>query len=179
LRCLAQCELEKELILYPRNFGPDLRGFLTKRLIEKVEGSCSGRHGFIIAVTEVLSVGKGKIREGAGLVTFAIRYKAVVFRPFKGEVLDAVVTTVNKMGFFAEVGPLQVFVSKHLIPNDMEFDPQSNPASYVSQISDEQPMRVTKDSEVRLRIMGTRVDATEIFAIGTIKDEYLGLLQPS
>jgi len=40
-------------------------------------------------------------------------------------------------------------------------------------------MRVTKDSEVRLRIMGTRVDATEIFAIGTIKDEYLGLLQPS
>jgi DNA-directed RNA polymerase II subunit RPB7 len=130
-------------------------------------------------VTEVLDIGKGKIREGAGLVTFPIRYMAVVFRPFKGEVLDAVVTTVNKMGFFAEVGPLQVFVSKHLIPNDMEFDSQSNPASYVSQISDEQPMRVTKDSEVRLRIMGTRVDATEIFAIGTIKDEYLGLLQPS
>ena len=45
---------------------------------------------------------------GAGLVTFPIRYMAVVFRPFKGEVLDAVVTTVNKMGFFAEVGPLQV-----------------------------------------------------------------------
>jgi hypothetical protein len=102
----------------------------------QVEGSCSGRHGFIITVTEVLSVGKGKIREGAprspsravacsvlplgsthatrrsgtgaGLVTFPMRYMAVVFRPFKGEVLDAVVTTVNKMGFFAEVGPLQV-----------------------------------------------------------------------
>ena len=41
-------------------------------------------------------------------MTFPIRYMAVVFRPFKGEVLDAVVTTVNKMGFFAEVGPLQV-----------------------------------------------------------------------
>jgi len=173
------CELEKELILYPRRFGPDLVTTLTDMLIQKVEGSCSGRYGFIITVTEVLEVGKGKIREGAGLVTFPIRYMAVVFRPFKGEVLDAVVTTVNKMGFFAEVGPLQVFVSKHLIPSDMEFDPQSNPASYVSQISDEQPMRVTKDSEVRLRIMGTRVDATEIFAIGTIKDEYLGLLQPS
>ena len=41
-------------------------------------------------------------------MTFPMRYMAVVFRPFKGEVLDAVVTTVNKMGFFAEVGPLQV-----------------------------------------------------------------------
>ena len=48
---------------------------------------------------------------GAGLVTFPMRYMAVVFRPFKGEVLDAVVTTVNKMGFFAEVGPLQVLAA--------------------------------------------------------------------
>ena len=51
---------------------------------------------------------RGSGGAGAGLVTFPIRYMAVVFRPFKGEVLDAVVTTVNKMGFFAEVGPLQV-----------------------------------------------------------------------
>ena len=159
---VAQCLLEKELILYPRSFGPNLKELLTEKLIAKagphiptqdaprphiqwiciteraqwcdvqVEGSCSGRHGFIITVTEVLSIGKGKIREGArrlqicgvvwrrlgrltpcaaagaGLVTFPIKYMAVVFRPFKGEVLDAVVTTVNKMGFFAEVGPLQV-----------------------------------------------------------------------
>merc|ERR1719387_2964293 len=88
---------------------------------------------------------------GAGFVTFPIRFTAVVFRPFKGEVLDAVVTTVNKLGFFADVGPLQVFVSKHLIPSDMCFDDKSNPQSYVSQISDEQPQRISKDSEVRLR----------------------------
>lgn len=98
---------------------------------------------------------------GAGLVTFPVRFMAVVFRPFKGEVLDAVVTTVNKMGFFAEVGPLQVFVSKHSMPGDLEFDPQNNPPSYVSQISDDQPVRISKDSEVRLRLIGIRVDATE------------------
>jgi len=171
-------ELEKELILYPRSFGPDMKTKLRERLIQKVEGSCSGRHGFIITVTELLNIDKlkGQIREGAGLVTFPVRFMAVVFRPFKGEVLDAVVTTVNKMGFFAEVGPLQVFVSKHSMPGDLEFDPQSNPPSYVSQISDDQPVRIAKDSEVRLRLIGIRVDATEIFAIGTIKDEYLGPL---
>jgi hypothetical protein len=53
---------------------------------------------------------------GGGLATFPMRFNAIVFRPFKGEVFDAVVTTVNKLGFFAQVGPLQVFVSKHLIP---------------------------------------------------------------
>ena len=49
-------------------------------------------------------------------MTFPIRYMAVVFRPFKGEVLDAVVTTVNKMGFFAEVGPLQVSLAPVTLP---------------------------------------------------------------
>jgi DNA-directed RNA polymerase II subunit RPB7 len=170
------CELEKELILYPRHFGPNMKDQLTNKLIAKVEGTCSGRYGFIITVTEVLEHGKGKIREGAGLVMFNMKYNAVVFRPFKGEVLDAVVETVNKMGFFAEVGPLKVFVSKHLIPTDMDFDPQSNPAAYVSQVSSDVSSRITKDTEVRLRIMGTRIDANEIFAIGTIKDDYLGVL---
>ena len=86
---------------------------------------------------------------------------------------------MNKLGFFAQVGPLQVFVSKHLIPSDMRFDPQATPAAYVSEATDEQPQRVTKDSEVRLRVIATRVDASEIFAIGTIKDEYLGLISES
>ena len=33
-----------------------------------------------------------------------MRFNAIVFRPFKGEVFDAVVTQVNKLGFFAQVG---------------------------------------------------------------------------
>lgn len=169
-------ELEKELLLYPRHFGANLEDLLSQKLIQKVEGSCTGRYGFVICVTEVIETGKGKIREGAGLVTFPMRYTAIVFRPFKGEVLDAVVTKVNKLGFFAQAGPLQVFVSKHLIPTDMTYDEKSNPASYVSQISDEQPVRVKKDSQVRLKLIGTRVDASEIFAVGTIKEDYLGVL---
>ena len=32
----------------------------------------------------------------------------------------------------------------------MRFDPQSTPAAYVSEVTDEQPQRITKDSEVCL-----------------------------
>lgn len=41
-------------------------------------------------------------------------HKAVVFRPFKGEVLDAQVTRVNKVGIFTQIGPLACFISKHV-----------------------------------------------------------------
>ena len=37
-----------------------------------------------------------------------------MFRPFKGEVLDAIVTKVNKVGMFTQIGPLSCFVSKHV-----------------------------------------------------------------
>ena len=45
----------------------------------------------------------------------------VCFRPFKGEVLEAVVTQVTKLGIFTEIGPMACFISKHGIPSDMEF----------------------------------------------------------
>jgi len=165
--------LEKTLSLQPKYFGPNLKSTLVHKLHSEVEGTCSGRYGFIITVTSVEKVGMGKIEEGTGLVKFPVKFKAIVFRPFKGEVADAVVSQVNKMGFFAEIGPLQVFVSKHLIPADMNFDAQSTAPCF---ISEDGTVKIEKDSEVRLKIVGTRVDATEIFSIGSIKEDFLGLI---
>ena len=44
-----------------------------------------------MAITGVEDIGKGLIREGTGYVTFPVKYQCVVFRPFKGEILEAVV----------------------------------------------------------------------------------------
>ncbi|GKV02406.1 hypothetical protein SLEP1_g14843 [Rubroshorea leprosula] len=65
---------------------------------------------------------------------------------------------VNKMGFFAEAGPVQIFVSNHLIPDDMEFQYGDIPNYATS----DGLVKIQKDIEVRLKIIGTRVDATEI-----------------
>ena len=56
------------------------------------------RYGFVIAVTTIDNIGDGLIQPGRGFVVYPVKYKAIVFRPFKGEVLDAVVTQVNKVG---------------------------------------------------------------------------------
>lgn len=123
----------------------------------------------------------------------SVGYQCIAFMPNKGEVMDVVVKSINKMGFFAEAGPLQVFVSNHLIPEDFEFDTSQDPA-YVT-VDGEQ--KIVAGCEVRLRIVGTRIDATEIvgvlmhfnyyymmltisirlqFAVGSIKDNYLGVI---
>ncbi|KAK7677993.1 DNA-directed RNA polymerase II subunit [Cerrena zonata] len=107
-----------------------------------------------------IDVGKGRIIPGSGMAEFEVKYRAVVWKPFKGEVVDAVVTTVNKMGFFADYS---------FDPSDMRFNPSANPPAYVSAEEN-----IEKGSRVRLKIVGTRTDVNEIYAIGSIKEDYLG-----
>lgn len=51
----------------------------------------------MIAVTTIDQIGAGVIQPGQGFVVYPVKYKAIVFRPFKGEVLDAVVKQINKV----------------------------------------------------------------------------------
>ena len=94
--------LEKNIQLAPKYFGPQLRQTLHQKLAADVEGQCTGRYGYIITVTKVINIGKGQINDSNGHATFPVKYKAIVFRPFKNEVLDAVVTTVNKVMSFTK-----------------------------------------------------------------------------
>ena len=81
----------------------------------------------------------------------------------------------------------------------MDFDPNSNPPCYKTKDEDiviqtgiiilyklrsfyaisrpkaDDHIFVAED-EIRLKIVGTRVDANDIFAIGSLMDDYLGLV---
>lgn len=86
--------LEHEIMLHPKYFGPQLMDTVKQKLFSEVEGTCTGKYGFVIAVTTIDTIGAGLIQPGQGFVVYPVKYKAIVFRPFKGEVLDAVVTQV-------------------------------------------------------------------------------------
>lgn len=89
--------LTKELEVHPRFFGPKLSLEIQRRLKEEVEGTCNGKYGFILAVFAVLETGRGLIREGSGAAVFNLKYSCICMKPFKGEVMDVVVTSVNKV----------------------------------------------------------------------------------
>mmetsp|Transcript_15779 Transcript_15779/g.34210 ORF Transcript_15779/g.34210 Transcript_15779/m.34210 type:complete len:173 (-) Transcript_15779:210-728(-) len=167
-----QVSLERDLSLHPRHFGPKMREVLRANLKNEVEGTCDGKNGYIVLVTKIHDAKPGVIKEGSGWAAFHLTYDCIVFRPFKGEILECVVKEVNKFGFFAEAGPQQVFVSELLIPNDFQFCSVDEPCFQSSDGLD----RIRKDSEVRLKIVGTCIENTEIKCIGSIKDNYLGLI---
>ncbi|KAJ3118521.1 hypothetical protein HDU96_000937 [Phlyctochytrium bullatum] len=88
--------LTHNITLHPQYFGARMQEFLVKRLYEEVEGTCSGRHGYVISVVEVVNVGRGTLQSTSGYAEFNIIYKAIVFKPFRNQVVDGTVTTVNK-----------------------------------------------------------------------------------
>jgi DNA-directed RNA polymerase II subunit RPB7 len=90
-------QLEHEILLHPRYFGPDLLNTVKQKLFSEVEGTCSGKYGFIVAITSIENVGTGMIQSGRGYASYPVKYKAIVFRPFKNEVVDAVVSQVTKV----------------------------------------------------------------------------------
>lgn len=57
-------------------------------------------------------ISDGRIQDTSGEVIYKVVFKALVFRPFRGEILDGVVSEVSSNGIMIESGPLKSFISK-------------------------------------------------------------------
>jgi DNA-directed RNA polymerase II subunit RPB7 len=167
--------LEHELVLEPIHFGPHFRETVTLLLKQQVEGRALATYGYVVNVFEVKQdqTRTGVIEHQTGNVPVTVRYQALLLRPFINEVLDAVVATCNNLGFFAYAGPLRIFVSQHNMPDDMAggFD-----AEKLCWASEDGEVVIAAGCGVRLKIKGRTVEQGNITAIGTIKDNYLGLV---
>ncbi len=140
-----------------------------------MQGLALANYGYVVHVVEVPEdkIRSGIIEYDSGDVVFSVQYTALLLRPFINEVLDAVVSQCNPLGFFAFVGPLRIFVSKHSMPEDMfnGFDGEKD-----AWVSEDKEVVITSGSGVRLKIKGRTVEQENITAIGTIKENYLGLI---
>ncbi|ODV93093.1 hypothetical protein PACTADRAFT_52147 [Pachysolen tannophilus NRRL Y-2460] len=166
-------DLSLNLTLHPSYFGPQMKRYLRDRLLTDVEGTCSGQFGFIVTVLDsmTIEVGKGKILPTSGYAEFQVKYRAVVWRPFKGEVVDGIVSKVERIGIFVDVGPLEVFIAVQTLPNELTYNPSNNPPAFMSE-----DQLITKGSKIRLKITAVRSDVNHIVALGSINEDYLGAL---
>lgn len=125
-------------------------------------------HGYVIVISDVSDYGRGKVQEETGHAMFALKFRALVFKPFRFEVLDAVVTQTNAHGFFAQIGPCKVFVPEDQMPGDFSFDLASQ-----TWLSADETVQIKDKSDVRIRVL--QVKALDGFCLGSIRDDFLGL----
>lgn len=105
--------MTRDIVMTPSSFGPGLHEEIRTKLKRDVEGTTDGKYGFIIMVDEIYPIERGIILEGGG-ATFDVSFRVVVYRPFKHEVIDAIVTGIDSIGFRCEAGPLKIIVTKEV-----------------------------------------------------------------
>ena len=76
--------MERRVTLHPSYFGRNMHDLVTNKLLKDVEGTCAGNY-YIVSIMDAFDISDGKIIPGNGLAEFTVRYRAVVWRPFKGE----------------------------------------------------------------------------------------------
>ena len=161
---------QKRITMKPSDLGPFFQQRLEAKLRHDLEGSLSKSHdGTIVYIFQITGKSKPLIQDGSGYAVVDVAFDAIVFRPFKNEVIDCVVSEVTRLGFFAYFGPMKVFVSKSCVPEDMEFQAETN-----SLATGDGRQSIRVDTEVRVRILGVRRDGSQLFSIGTIDADFLG-----
>ncbi|WPG97391.1 Hypothetical protein R9X50_00016600 [Acrodontium crateriforme] len=163
--------LEHRIPLHPSYFASDAQQHILAKLYADKEGSNTGTE-LIIAIIDVEDISEPKVVPGTGQAEYDVSYRAIVWRPFKGEVVDALVTNVVSTGFFADVGGMKVFVSKSMIPPQLKYTVDGSTPSF----TDNAEQTVERNSQVRIRIKGIRSEIGAMFAIGSIREDYLGPL---
>jgi DNA-directed RNA polymerase II subunit RPB7 len=163
---------EQPIIMAPSCLYKDLQALIKAKLIEKVLGSVSEKYGYIVCVIKVDEPTAGKILDTSGDVLFNVRYKAVVMKPFPGEVVDGVIEKVDKWGVHVEVGPIKVFISNSNFPIDFEYCENQN--CYISKSQND---KLSIDTEIRFRILNVQFESNNFHPTGTMNEDYLGPLR--
>ncbi|KAG8626918.1 hypothetical protein KVT40_005863 [Elsinoe batatas] len=164
-------ELERTITLHPSYFDQKTHEYVENQLYHDVEGTNTGTE-FVLCVVSITDISEPKVMPGSSLAEFTVAFNAVVWRPFKGEVCDGMVVSVAPSGFFADVGPLHVFVSRAMIPPEIKYDGNATPP----QFTDNEDQVIEKGTQIRVKIKGIRSEVGQMFAVGTIREDYLGPL---
>eukprot|EP00694_Reclinomonas_americana_P007723 EC799080.1.p1 GENE.EC799080.1~~EC799080.1.p1 ORF type:complete len:171 (+),score=57.09 EC799080.1:90-602(+) len=162
-------KLKRRIQLQPKELGRGIADKIRRALIREVEGTCD-QNGYIIALLEITHTGAGKIDELSGAVSFQVEYQALIFRPEKGEVCDGVCLSVSQHAIIVQVGPAQVLVPPQMIPEEMKFDNSQTPMF----ANEDRSLKITRGTELRIQIFGTKFMGTSINALGSIQGDYLG-----
>lgn len=86
-------ELERRITLHPSFFGPRVKEYLREKLLDDVEGTCTGQYYIICVVDNQWDFSEGRVVPGSALAEYVVYYKAIVWRPFKGETVNLTITS--------------------------------------------------------------------------------------
>ncbi|MGB8312061.1 MAG: DNA-directed RNA polymerase [Halobacteriota archaeon] len=143
--------------LPPDRFGEDTVTVVKDLLREKLEGRIDKTLGSIIAVTNVLDIGEGRILAGDGAVYYGITFEAITFKPELQEIVEGKVVEVVEFGAFISLGPVDGLLHVSQIADDyISYDEKNSRL-----VGKESNKAITEGDKVRARVVAVSLNERE------------------
>lgn len=169
-----EIEMTRTVVVSPNGLhsGLLLQRSIILQLIEDISRiQATEENGYLVAVTTLEGRGEGKIREMTGSVVFPVKFKCIVFKPFKNEILEGEIAVVMKTGVHVTCGPVaEVFIPSQTM-TDFEFIPGEKPI-----FRNKQSSNVEKGGKIRFKILAIKwLEQRRVFqALGSLQGDFLG-----
>jgi DNA-directed RNA polymerase subunit E' len=140
-------------------------------LSEDYEGIITRDYGFIIAVVDVLDVGKGIIIPGNANTFHEVEFTILTFKPTVSEVVEGTVVEIVDFGSFIRLGPLDGLVHVSQICDDyISYEQVGNRF-----IGKETGKILEVNDQVRAKIIAVSLGTGRSGKLGlTMRQKYLG-----
>jgi DNA-directed RNA polymerase subunit E' len=140
-------------------------------LSEDYEGIITRDYGFIIAVVDVLNVGKGIIIPGNANTFHEVEFTILTFKPTVSEVVEGTVVEIVDFGSFVRLGPLDGLVHVSQICDDyISYEQVGNRF-----IGKETGKILEVNDEVRAKIIAVSLGTGRSGKLGlTMRQKFLG-----
>ena len=143
--------------LSPERLGEETIAVVKDLLRDKLEGRIDKMLGSIIAVTDVLDIGEGRILAGDGAIYYDVTFHAITFKPELQEILEGKVVEIVEFGAFVGLGPLDGLLHVSQIADDyISFDEKNSRL-----VGKETGRAITEGDMLRARVVAVSLNERE------------------
>lgn len=165
--------MKDEVRVPPAKFDLELGQSVKESLQESMEGKLNPDIGVFLAVTEVVSVGEGKIIPEDGAIYYPAEFKLLTYQPELNEVVLGEVVDITEFGVFTRTGPIDALIHVSQITDDkLSYDAKN--ATFTGKKTG---CKLREGDIVRARVVGVSLGKGRSKISLTMRQPSLGALE--
>ena len=165
--------IKNEARVLPSKFGLELSQAVKESVQETVEGKLNPEIGVFLAVTEIVSVGEGRILPEDGAIHYLTEFRMLVYQPEMNEVVLGEVVDITEFGAFTRIGPIDALIHVSQVMDDKVSYDQKNAIFTGKKTS----KKLKEGDIVRARIVGVSLGKARSKISLTMRQPCLGSIE--
>lgn len=166
-----ETQLTREIPIEPHLLNCNIHKIIKDKVWNTIKTVCSGEYGFVLRLNSIDNIGKGSIDTDNAVVVYPVDFTITSFKPDIGSVVMGCVSSVSKSGFFAQLGPLEIFVPHTHIPESYTYRfIETDENGIEDSVFESDVTKISRGEFVRIRICAIqKMDIQEIFEMLSIQ----------